>query len=83
MGILLPWGFCYMCGFLLYLCGFCYMCGFCFTCVGIFLPVWDFIYPCGSLLYLCGCCEVLIYLSGSAVSVSQAEVQGFRLGTPS
>lgn len=103
VGILLPWGFCYMCGFcymwcgfllylcgfcymcgfLLYLCGFCYMCGFCFTCVGIFLPVWDFIYPCGFLFYLCGCCEVLIYLSGSAVSVGQAEVQGFRLGTPS
>lgn len=91
VGILLPWGFCYMCGFcymwcgfLLYLCGFCYMCGFCFTCVGnFFLPVWDFLYPCGFLFYLCGCCEVLIYLSGSAVSVGQAEVQGFRLGTPS
>lgn len=84
LGVLLYVWFCYMwCGFLLYLCGFCYMCGFCFTCVGIFLPVWDFIYPCGSLLYLCGCCEVLIYLSGSAVSVGQAEVQGFGLGPPS
>lgn len=70
-------------GVLLYVQVFCYMCGFCFTCVGILLPVWDFIYPCGFLFYLCGCCEVLIYLSGSAVSVGQAEVQGFRLGPPS
>lgn len=77
------WVFALPVGVLLYVQVFCYMCGFCFTCVGIFLPVWDFIYPCGSLLYLCGCCEVLIYLSGSAVSVGQAEVQGFRLGPPS
>lgn len=77
------WVFALPVGVLLYVQVFCYMCGFCFTCVGIFLPVWDFIYPCGVLFYLCGCCEVLIYLSGSAVSVGQAEVQGFRLGTPS
>lgn len=77
------WVFALPVGVLLYVQVFCYMCGFCFTCVGIFLPVWDFIYPCGFLIYLCGCCEVLIYLSGSAVSVGQAEVQGFRLGTPS
>lgn len=77
------WVFALPVGVLLYVQVFCYMCGFCFTCVGIFLPVWDFLYPCGFLFYLCGCCEVLIYLSGSAVSVGQAEVQGFRLGTPS
>lgn len=46
VGILLPWGFCYMCGFLLYLCGFLlYLWGFCYTCrffvicVGFVLPV--------------------------------------------
>lgn len=46
VGILLPWGFCYMCGILLYLCGFLlYLWGFCYTCrffvicVGFVLPV--------------------------------------------
>lgn len=89
-GFVICVGFCFTCVSFCFTCGgfvicrvFCYMCGFCFTCVGIFLPVWDFIYPCGFLFYLCGCCEVLIYLSGSAVSVGQAEVQGFGLGTPS
>lgn len=87
MAILLPWGFCYMCGFLLYLCGFLlYLWGFCYM-SGFLLYVWVLFYLCRYfffyLFYLCGCCEVLIYLSGSAVSVGQAEVQGFRLGPPS
>lgn len=63
VGILLPWGFCYMCGFcymwcgfLLYLCGFCYMCGF-------------LLYLCG-FCYMCGFCFTCVGIFFTCVGFS-------------
>lgn len=39
VGILLPWGFCYMCGFVICGVGFCFTCVGFVICVGFVLPV--------------------------------------------